>query len=463
VTNCTFSGNDDRAIWNDGTLTVTRTRFSGNSGSAILNGYLAGTLTVTGSAFSGNSGSIYGGGGIISEGGSVTVSDSTFSENRAGRGGGLAVRGGTVTVTNSTFSENIADVGGAVVNEHHYGALTVSNSTFSGNAGFFGGGGIANEGTLTVVNSTFSENAAPGGRGGGIGNVGLDWGGPVLATVINSTFSGNSAGRDGGIANSATLTVTNTIVANSGGGNCGSVTDGGHNLQWPGIECGDSIRSSDPRPDPDGLKGNGGRTQTIAMLPDSPAIDAGDPEVCANPPVNGFDQRGYVRPGTGYANCSIGAYEYNSPGPPTGCVGDCDANAQVTVNEIITLVNIALGTGSTAECASGDADLNDEISIDEILKAVNNALNGCPAPPTPTPAPTQTPTPSATGTPPTLTPTVTPTATVTGTPPTPTITAPPTPTRAPTRTLASPPTGTPTKTPAPSPTPSVTGMPTGAA
>jgi len=48
--------------------------------------------------------------------------------------------------------------------------------------------------------------------------------------------------------------------------------------------------------------------QTIALLPGSLATDAGDPAICTNRPVNGVDQRGYVRPGTGYTNCSIGAY-----------------------------------------------------------------------------------------------------------------------------------------------------------
>ena len=59
-----------------------------------------------------------------------------------------------------------------------------------------------------------------------------------------------------------------------------------------------NIVGLDPLLDPAGLKDNGGPTQTIALLPGSPAINAGDPDVCANPPVNGVDQRGYARPGS---------------------------------------------------------------------------------------------------------------------------------------------------------------------
>ena len=80
---------------------------------------------------------------------------------------------------------------------------------------------------------------------------------------------------------------------------------------------GTSLSDTNPMLDPQGLADNGGPTQTIALQAGSAAIDAGDPEVCAAPPVNGLDQRGYTRPGEGYAKCSIGAYEYGSSGPPT--------------------------------------------------------------------------------------------------------------------------------------------------
>jgi hypothetical protein len=70
-------------------------------------------------------------------------------------------------------------------------------------------------------------------------------------------------------------------------------------------------------------------------------------------PVNGVDQRGYARPGAGYANCSIGAFEYDSPGPPGPCVGDCGGTGSVTVDEIITLVNIALGNAQPSACPTG--------------------------------------------------------------------------------------------------------------
>ena len=75
------------------------------------------------------------------------------------------------------------------------------------------------------------------------------------------------------------------------------------------------------------------------------------------------------------------------------CVGDCDGSGAVTVNELITMVNVTLGATPLSSCAVGDADGSGDITINEIIAAVNNALGVCPLPQaTPTPSPTPTPT-----------------------------------------------------------------------
>ena len=252
-------------------------------------------------------------------------------------------------------------------------AIANGNGVGTGDPIINTGGAIFNSGTLTVTNSTFSGNSAgENGSGGAILNES-----PGTLIVTNSTFSGNSAGGDGGgIENfDGTVTLTNTILANSSGGNChGLFTDGGHNLQWPGTECGETIQSADPLLGP--LADNGGPTDTMALLPNSPAIDAGDPDICANPPVNGVDQRGYRRPGTGSVVCSIGAYEYNSPGP---CAGDCDGTGEVTSEDRITLLSVALGTAGPGECPDGDWTGDGAISVDELVLALNATPDVCPA------------------------------------------------------------------------------------
>ena len=92
------------------------------------------------------------------------------------------------------------------------------------------------------------------------------------------------------------------------------------------------------------------------------------------------------------------------------CLGDCDGGNSVTVDEIITGVNIGLGTAAIDGCLAFDSNADGLVTVDEIVTAVNNALSGCPAVPTETPTPTDTPRPAPTSTP-------TPEPVVTNTPP----------------------------------------------
>jgi hypothetical protein len=59
------------------------------------------------------------------------------------------------------------------------------------------------------------------------------------------------------------------------------------------------------------------------------------------------------------------------------CVGDCDGQNSVTIDEILTMVNIALGNTPVTACDAGDTNQDGKITVDEILTAVDNALNGC--------------------------------------------------------------------------------------
>ena len=72
---------------------------------------------------------------------------------------------------------------------------------------------------------------------------------------------------------------------------------------------------------------------------------------------------------------------------PPPCVGDCDGEGFVTVDEILVMVNIVLSDADVTACPAGDANHDGQITIDEILTAVNNALNGCSPMATATPTP----------------------------------------------------------------------------
>lgn len=271
---------------------------SGNNASQVFS-VTAGTvgikaLTITGGSAPGNRG-----GGVWSAA-TLTLTNCTISGNSAAWGAGLCNEQGTLTLTGCTVSGNTATLGAGIMNLTP-APLTMTNCTVSGNSASNDGGGISCAGNvpspLTLTNCTISSNTA-GGAGGGILNGGA-------LTLTCCTFSGNSAGSGGGgVYNLRTLTLSNSIVANSAGGDViGTYTDSGFNI----VEDGSGVthftsRSGDPLLGP--LANNGGPTLTHALLPGSPAVNAGN---CAAYTVL-TDQRGIARP-IG-STCDIGAYEY---------------------------------------------------------------------------------------------------------------------------------------------------------
>jgi streptogramin lyase len=334
-----------------GAMTLMRTRVNGNS---VVRG------AVTGAQFDG------GGGGIATDDGPLTLTDSTVSGNQtttsvgltpaaalaaALGGGGIANAFGAVTLIDTSISGNSASDKGGGINQLgginlqfetrvRLGSLTMVDTTVSGNNATAGGGGIYNFGrwcpakfgcvptvaaTVTVTNSTISGNAttAPAGNpalntGGGGLETFSEGQGLTPVTLTNATISGNTdaLGAASGIANlgAPPVALTNSILANDSANNCeGAVTSNGHNLDT-GVTClftatGDKQGPAANPVDLGPLHNNGGPTQTQALLPGSPAIDAGDNATCAAAPVSGVDQRGFPRFPPGDTVCDMGAYE----------------------------------------------------------------------------------------------------------------------------------------------------------
>ena len=275
ISNCSVTNNSGGGIYNDAlgggvaTMNITGTSLTNNSGGAIYSrGWLCtfcphGTATVqiTNSSITGN-GSTPNGGAIYSDTGGPCCPV-------------------TVSLSNSTVSGNA----GAGVYYSIEAAITVSNSTISGNTE----GGIYAElgaptGGSTVINSTLSDN-----------HVEIWYGGAYFKnTIFNVSPGGHSIVSDG----------FNTIMSN--GYNVSS-DDGAGYLNGPGDQI-----NTDPMLGP--LQGNGGPTFTHALLPGSPAINAGDPNFVP-PPY--YDQRGpgYDRVRNG--RIDIGSFEVQATPTPT--------------------------------------------------------------------------------------------------------------------------------------------------
>jgi hypothetical protein len=61
--------------------------------------------------------------------------------------------------------------------------------------------------------------------------------------------------------------------------------------------------------------------------------------------------------------------------PP--CVGDCNGDREVAVNELVLGIAIAGATVPLDDCTAFDADDSDSVTIDEIVAGVGNAIGGC--------------------------------------------------------------------------------------
>ena len=329
IASCTISGNqisgEGGGIHNTGTLTLLDSTVSSNQaffgGGFSMGGGISntGSMTIINGSVASNFCNIAGG-GIWNEG-MMTITDTAISGNEAngghqpGHGGGIA-NIGKLTIQNSVISNNSAEPnlydgsGGGIDNR---GALEIFRSSIIGNRATFTGGGIAGGGTITDSLITNNLTLLPGpATGGGLsgdgfiisnctidGNQSAGNGGGIAGggNIAHSTFSNNSASSNGGaIYLTSTLELGNTIlkagtsgvnIFNNGGtfithGYNISSDDGSGLLNGPGDQI-----NTDPMLGP--LQDNGGPTFTHALLPGSPAIDAGDPNFTP-PPF--FDQRG---------------------------------------------------------------------------------------------------------------------------------------------------------------------------
>jgi hypothetical protein len=242
------------------------------------------------------------GGGLFT----VTYSDASFTR----------LQDTTVQGNASTTTDRLA--GGAYIQGS---PIAISGSTFRGNTAgggaaglaLFGAGGVLQG---SIVNSTFVDNIASHNLGGGM------WiSGATALTLQNLTIAGNRSTCDvcfaGGIANDSgsALTLRNVIFEDNTGGNAFNpwamlhpAASGAGNLQWPQTRPG-SGGQQESAVAPGSAFGdanladpaaNGGATETMALLPGSPALDSGS---ASGAPAT--DQRGASR----FGGVDIGAYE----------------------------------------------------------------------------------------------------------------------------------------------------------
>jgi hypothetical protein len=342
-------------------ITVQGSQFTNNkgiNGGAINN--LLSQLTVENSTFLNNdttAGATLGtaatnytkgyGGAIYTDGasdkanpdsGTILIRNSRFEGNKgAGQGGALflfAYPPDKIIVEDSTIVNNtvIKDakgdaLGGGV--RAGNAELTISNTTLANNSAQSQGGGlwVGEKSPVTITNSTFSGNKATDANDtSGLGGAMFLNNGTNPTSIVNTTIANNHAGFMGGAfwGGGAATTLKNTIVAYNTASNGGKpwnikqhtgyqFTDGGGNIQWPpknpndptDVNVTSNVNIADPLLGP--LQDNGGGILTHALLPGSPAINAGVA-------VSGLatDQRGALRTD---GKVDVGAFEFGAIPP----------------------------------------------------------------------------------------------------------------------------------------------------
>ena len=232
-------------------------------------------------------------------------------------GGDVSISRVTILGGRSTTANGDGSSGGGISS---FGTLSILNSTLTDNRAQGSGGAIATSGETTLTNVTLSGNRAEGDGGGFQNGVGSE------TTIVSSTITDNIADSDsngmgildngGGINRfGVDLEIRDTIVAGNqdltpeGTGpvvpDCGgNPTSQGNNLIGTTEGCGYSPNTGDlvnRSARLDELGGSGGPTPSHVLLANSPARNAGS-TVCPS-----LDQRGAPRRLAG--RCDIGAYE----------------------------------------------------------------------------------------------------------------------------------------------------------
>jgi len=280
---------------------------SGNDASGIFDILAPATVNISNLTVS--SGAAITGGGLYIEGGGsfVSLSQCIFSNNLATNGSGGAIsdvgsaNAGSLTIDECTFVNNTAAQSGGAIDASGVD-LTLLSSTFVGNdvdgqgdsGGGSGGGAISlSAGLATILNSTFANNGAPFGNGGAINNSSS-----ASYTIESCTFAYNSSGASGGaiFSDSVAMSLVNTLVADNNSANgpdiFGPIFSQGDNLfgDTNGLSGFVSSDLQNVNPLLGQLQDNGGPTETIALEPGSPALNAGNPA-----PAPSVDQRGVAR------------------------------------------------------------------------------------------------------------------------------------------------------------------------
>ncbi len=300
------------------TLGSTQLELSDTTGTETITGPEAG-VTVSG----GQQGRVF----QVDGGVSATLSGLGITGGSSGGKGGGILNLGSLILTGCTLWGNTASDGGAIFTGG--GSLSLVNCTVASNVATVSGGGIEAQSPVSVLSSTFADNQADKGGGGAIDNPN---GGSFPITVGNTIFADDTCIYGPDVANSV-ISLGHNLVSradNSSGWVASDLT-------------GTSDQPLDARLGP--LGNYGGPTQTMALLPSSPAIDAGNNALI--PAGITTDQRGIGHARIIDGTVDIGSFEF-VPGTDTATVSLSSNPITISDNQTVTFTAVVNGLSEPA-------------------------------------------------------------------------------------------------------------------
>ena len=326
------------------------------------------TVEITGSSIAGNTAELEGGGGLDFRNSQVIITDSSIVDNLSSGAGGINSLGSTVDISRTviTGNETSRSRGSGAINSDVNSILNIDSSLIDGNfdsdtSDIFRGfaSGISARGITTISNSTISNNTAEIlDAAYGIRNTGD-------LSIVNSTFAGNSDGginNDGGTVNISNTTIadrligvdlsnlTSTIVVDDSQ-ELEAAIDGNNNLIGNSEDLGLGE-----------LQDNGGFAPTVALLENSPAINAG-----SNLGGLTTDQRGEGFDRTVGAGTDIGAFELQT-------VVDSGGGGMIPDELVVS----TLEDENDGDFSEGNLSLREAIAIADMGEIItfNSSLSG---------------------------------------------------------------------------------------
>ncbi|MDX2166780.1 MAG: choice-of-anchor Q domain-containing protein [Deltaproteobacteria bacterium] len=380
----------------DASATFSNCTVSGNSaptfgGGAIGATAAAGeTIVVTNSTITANSSNLAGKGGVYLEGPiDMTVRNSIVADNSGG-----SLSGGTITSLGYNLFGNAGAILGpqdGITNDVGLGALQVNGGPTMTHAllpgspaidkGQSSGASTDQRGGARPLDDPTIQNAL-GGDGADIGAFEVVPPPPPTATLTPTitrtptvtrtatTTPTTTATRTTTPTSTATLapgaptstftatrTVTSTVVTAT---HTRTATVATATQTRTGTQATATVTATETRT----------ATVTVTAKPTASATGSLPPSATATPTAS---PTGTPQPGT--------PTDTPTPTvtPPSGvCVGDCNGNRQVTIDELVLAVNTALGSRPVADCPPANRNGDGSVTIDELIAAVNNALGTCP-------------------------------------------------------------------------------------